>query len=85
MDIEFFQNFQNFCEHFLWGLTPQNAHTEKLRLDRFTVPVPLLLGPNGKKTRKLNAYESVINISSARRALPDNDQTYKVMKKSTTE
>ena len=27
----------------------------------------------------------VINISSARMALPDNDQTYKVMKKSTTE
>ena len=34
-----------------------------------------------EKKRKLNAYESVINISSARRALPDNDQTYNVMKK----
>ena len=75
--LNFFQKFRKFCEQFLWGSSPQNAHTDEPKFDGFCCPQswsPLEHRMNWKKIELYN----VITKFSARRALPNNDQMYSV-------
>ena len=50
----FFQKFRKFCEQFLWGSSPQNAHTDEQNSMKFVVFSPEVLWKTEWTEKKLN-------------------------------